>query len=118
MTPSLSSSEIVRGFNGKARTQSDSARSSTAWAGCDLARPGFADKLDELRRTLSYDARIPFADRLHIDKVGTDSKRASPSPDKVLSGLERNSAGRDHLDLRERAFKILDIACTADRSAG
>ena len=52
-------------------------------------------------RSFGDDVCVALTDRLHIDEVRTDAQGRRPGLDEIGRGLERDSAGRDDLDLRK-----------------
>ena len=53
-----------------------------------------------------------------IDEVAADSEGARTGLDEALSGLERDAAGGNELEVRKRREKRLQVAGAADGGAG
>src|SRR6185369_7506371 len=83
-----------------------------------LRRTRLAHNLNKLFCPLGNQRTLPFADRLDIDEVSTDTERCGASTNKVCGSLERDAASRHELNLRQRRLQGFQITRPTNRARG
>lgn len=79
---------------------------------------GLLDQRNVLAGALDEDFVLAILDGLGIDQFAAHGDRAGTGAEEVGSGIEIDSAGWCHFDLRERTFEGLDVLGATDVAAG